>query len=57
MLRFKAYVLDKNGQIVPFDVPNNMMKGSQLKEENELFDKLHKLNEFAISSQQPKSAY
>jgi hypothetical protein len=28
VLRFKAYVLEKEGQLVTFDVPNNMMKGS-----------------------------
>jgi len=33
MLRFKSFVLEKEGQLVYFNVPNNMMKGSQIKEE------------------------
>ena len=43
-LRFKAYMLEKEGQLVPFDVPNNMMTGSQLRQEKEEFEKLIKLN-------------
>jgi hypothetical protein len=33
--------------LVPFDVPNNMMTGSKMKEENSEFEKLHKLNKLA----------
>ena len=47
MLRFYAYILEKDGQIVPFDVPNNMMTGSVIKEERIEFEKLIKINEYA----------
>ena len=47
-LRFQSYVLDKEGQLVTFDVPNNMMTGSQIRLENLEFDRLFKLNKRAI---------
>ena len=44
MLRFKAYALEKDCQLVPFDVPNNMMTGSQLLQEKREFEHLLHLN-------------
>lgn len=52
MLRFQSYVLEKEGQLVTFDVPNNMMTGSQIKHENIEFDKLKRLNKIAMESGQ-----
>jgi hypothetical protein len=46
-LRFQAYVLEKEGQLVYFDVPNNMMTGSKMREENLEFAKLHELDKRA----------
>ncbi|TNV81789.1 hypothetical protein FGO68_gene12465 [Halteria grandinella] len=46
-LRFQAYILEKEGQLVYFDVPNNMMTGSQMRVENQEFEKLHKLHKLA----------
>jgi len=46
-LRFKAWILESEGQLVPFDVPNNMMTGSQMKLENQEFERLYKLNKLA----------
>eukprot|EP00347_Sterkiella_histriomuscorum_P003294 403364837 len=51
-LRFKAYCLDIDGQLVTFDVPNNMMTGSQLKIERQEFDKLIKLNKMMKQQKQ-----
>eukprot|EP00347_Sterkiella_histriomuscorum_P000370 403376125 len=51
-LRFKAYCLDIDGQLVTFDVPNNMMTGSQLKLERQEFDKLIKLNKMMKQQKQ-----
>jgi hypothetical protein len=39
--RFQAYVLERESQLVYFDVPNNMMTGSQLKRESQEFDTLY----------------
>ena len=49
-LRFQAYVLEKECQLVSFDVPNNMMTGSMLRVENAEFDKLYKLNKMTLES-------
>jgi len=38
-------MLEKQGQMVTFPVPNNMMTGSQLKQEAYEFDRYMKLNE------------
>ena len=48
-LRFQAWVLEREGQLVPFAVPNNMMTGSQLRQENADFERLHKLNKLATA--------
>ena len=40
MLRFEAMFLEDQGQLIVFDVPNNMMTGSQLLKEKEEFKKL-----------------
>lgn len=46
-LRFQSWVLEKEGQLVPFEVPNNMMTGSQMREEGAEFEKLYRLNKLA----------
>jgi hypothetical protein len=40
MMRLEAYFLEEKGQYIVFDVPNNMMTGSQLRKEKEEFKKL-----------------
>ena len=35
--RFEAFYLEQQGHIIQFDVPNQMMKGSQLRQEKEDF--------------------
>lgn len=50
MLRFQSYVLEKECQLVYFHVPNNMMTGSQIRLENQEFEKLFKLNKLALES-------
>lgn len=54
MLRFQSYVLEKEGQLVYFQVPNNMMKGSQLREESQEFEKLFKLNKLQMEAGAPQ---
>lgn len=49
-LRFKAYLLELEGQLVPFAVPNQMMTGSQLRQETEEFERLRKLNKIALAN-------
>ena len=50
MLRFQSYVLEKECQLVYFHVPNNMMTGSQIRLENQEFEKLFKLNKLALQT-------
>ena len=35
--RFEAFWLEEQGQLIVFDIPNNMMTGSQLRKEKEEF--------------------
>ena len=37
MKRFEAFWLEEQGQLIVFDVPNNMMTGSQLRKEKDEF--------------------
>ena len=43
LLRFEAHYLEDQGQIIVFDIPNNMMTGSQMRKEREEFNQV--LNE------------
>jgi hypothetical protein len=45
--RFQAFVLEREYQLVYFEVPNNMMTGSQLRQESQEFERLFKLNKLA----------
>lgn len=38
--RFEAHYLENQGQLIVFDVPNNMMTGSQMRREREEFNKI-----------------
>ena len=40
LLRFEAHYLEKQGQIIVFDIPNNMMTGSQMRKEREEFNEV-----------------
>ena len=42
MLRFRAHYLEDLGQIIVFDIPNNMMTGSQMRKERDEFNQLLK---------------
>jgi hypothetical protein len=42
--------LELEGQLVPFAVPNQMMTGSQLRQETEEFERLRKLNKIALAN-------
>ena len=44
-LRFEAYCLEKNGQCIVFDIPNNMMTASQLRNEKSEFEKIFREHE------------
>ena len=48
LLRFRAHYMEDLGQIIVFDIPNNMMTGSMMRREREEFNELlkkHKENE------------
>ena len=40
VLRFQAHYMEDQGQIIVFDIPNNMMTGSQMRKEREEFNAL-----------------
>ena len=40
MLRFEAHYLEDQGQIIVFDIPNNMMTGSMMRKERDEFNRL-----------------
>ena len=42
--------MELEGQLVPFAVPNQMMTGSQLRQETEEFERLRKLNKIALAN-------
>ena len=40
LLRFEAHYLEDQGQIIVFDIPNNMMTGSMMRKERDEFNKV-----------------
>lgn len=38
--RFEAHYLEDQGQLIVFDVPNNMMTGSQMRKERDEFNQI-----------------
>jgi len=40
VLRFEAHYLEDQGQIIVFDIPNNMMTGSMMRKERDEFNKV-----------------
>jgi hypothetical protein len=43
MIRFRAHFREHLGQVIVFEIPNNMMTGTQLRLEREEFDSIVKL--------------
>lgn len=55
LLRFRAHYMEDLGQIIVFDIPNNMMTGSQMRKEREQFNEI--LKKHKELQQKRKQAY